>query len=65
MVRKLEGERLEAWLTAVAESQIEALQRFANGLEGDKAAVLMGLTRSHNNGQAEGQVTRIKLDPRE
>ena len=61
MVRKLEGERLEAWLTAVAESQIEALQRFANGLERDKAAVLMGLTRSHNNGQAEGQVTRIKL----
>ncbi len=51
MVRKLEGERLEAWLTAVAESQIEALQRFANGLERDKAAVLM----------AEGQVTRIKL----
>ena len=27
MVRQLEGERLEAWLTAVAESQIEALQR--------------------------------------
>jgi transposase len=61
MVRKLEGERLDAWLTAVAESQIEALQRFAAGLERDKAAVLMGLTRSHNNAQAEGQVTRIKL----
>jgi len=54
-------ERLEAWLTAVAESQIEALQRFATGLEQDKAAVLMGLTRFHNNAQAEGQVTRIKL----
>ena len=61
MVRKLEGERLDAWLTAVAESQIEALQRFATGLEQDKAAVLMGLTRSHNNAQTEGQVTRIKL----
>jgi transposase len=61
MVRKLEGERLDAWLTAVAESQSEALQRFAAGLERDKAAVLMGLTRSHNNAQAEGQVTRIKL----
>jgi transposase len=61
MVRKLEGERLEAWLTAVAASQIEELQRFANGLEQDKAAVLMGLTHSHNNAQAEGQVTRIKL----
>ena len=42
MVRKLEGERLEAWLTAVAQSQIQALQRLANGLQGDKAAVLMG-----------------------
>ena len=61
MVRKLEGERLDAWLTAVATSQIQELQRFANGLEQDKAAVLMGLTHSHNNGQAEGQVTRIKL----
>jgi len=61
MVRQLEGEHLEAWLTAVAASQIEELQRFAKGLEADKAAVLMGLTHSHNNGQAEGQVTRIKL----
>jgi transposase len=61
LVRKLEGERLEAWLTAVAASHIADLQRFANGLERDKAAVLMGLTHSPNNGQAEGQVTRIKL----
>src|SRR5258707_4945438 len=61
MVRKLEGERLETWLTAVAVSQIEELQRFANGLERDKTAVLMGLTHSHNNGQTEGQVTRIKI----
>ena len=61
MVRTLEGERLDAWLTAVAQSQIAELQRFANGLEQDKAAVLMGLTHSSNNAQAEGQVTRIKL----
>ena len=61
MVRKLEGERLDAWLTAVAERGLEELHRFANGLERDKAAVLMGLTHSHNNAQAEGQVTRIKL----
>jgi transposase len=61
MVRQLEGEHLDAWLTAVAESGIEELQRFANGLQQDKAAVLMGLTHSSNNAQAEGQVTRIKL----
>jgi transposase len=65
MVRKLQGERLEAWCALVAERGIEELQRFANGLQQDKAAVLMGLTHSHNNAQAEGQVTRIKLDPRE
>jgi len=45
---------------AVAESQIAPLQRFANGREQDKAAVLMGGTRSSNNAQAEGQVTKIK-----
>lgn len=61
MVRKLEGERLEAWCASVTESGIEELQRFANGLQQDKAAVLMGLTHSYNNAQAEGQVTRIKL----
>lgn len=42
MVRKREGEHLDAWLTAVAESGIEELQRFANGLEQDTAAVLIG-----------------------
>ena len=61
MVRKLEGHRLDAWLTAVETSGIEELQRFAKGLEQDKAAVLMGLTHASNNAQAEGQVTRIKL----
>ena len=61
MVRKLEGEHLEAWCASVAERGIEELQRFANGLQQDKAAVLMGLTHSDNNAQAEGQVTRIKL----
>jgi transposase len=56
---------LPAWCASVAERGIEELQRFANGLQQDKAAVLLGLTHSHNNAQAEGQVTRIKLDPRE
>lgn len=45
----------------VAASQIKELQRFAKGLERDKAAVLAGLTLVHSNGQVEGQVTRIKL----
>lgn len=42
MVRNLEGQHLDAWLAAVTEGGIEELQRFANGLKQDKAAVLMG-----------------------
>lgn len=61
MVRKLQGEQLENWLRSVRACHIPELHRFARGLERDKAAVLAGLTLSHNNGQVEGQVTRIKL----
>jgi transposase len=61
LVRSLQGTQLDSWLSSVAASDIPELQRFANGLERDKAAVLAGLTLSHSNGQVEGQVTRIKL----
>jgi len=61
MVRQLGGEHLESWLRSVRSCNIPELHRFANGLERDKAAVLVGLTLFHNNGQTEGQVTRIKL----
>ena len=61
MVRNLGGEQLESWLRSVRTCHIPELHRFANGVERDKAAVLVGLTLSHNNGQTEGQVTRIKL----
>ncbi len=61
IVHSLQGEQLNAWIAKVAASQIKELQQFAKGLERDKAAVLAGLTLSHNNGQVEGQVTRIKL----
>ncbi|HEX4207018.1 MAG TPA: ISL3 family transposase [Ktedonobacteraceae bacterium] len=61
MMRKLEGDRLDAWLTQVHESQLPELESFAHGVERDKAAVQAGLTLPINNGQVEGQVTRIKL----
>lgn len=35
--------------------------RFAEGVQRDKSAVQAGLTLAVNNGQVEGQVTRIKL----
>jgi transposase len=61
MMRKREGERLDAWLSQVHESQLPELESFAHGVERDKDAVQAGLTLAINNGQVEGQVTRIKL----
>jgi transposase len=61
MMGKREGERLDDWLTQVNASQIPELQSFAHGVEEDYEAVKAGLTLSLNNGQVEGQVTKIKL----
>jgi transposase len=61
LVRSLTGTQLDAWISKVEASGIQELQRFANSLEQDKAAVLAGLTLVHSNGQTEDQITRIKL----
>ena len=65
MVRKREGHRLDAWLERVASSNLAELQTFAAGVEKDKAAVKAGLTWPVNNGQVEGQVTKLKLIKRQ
>jgi len=61
MMRKREGDRLDDWLRRVHESQLPELQSFAHGVEEDYEAVKAGLTLALNNGQVEGQVTKIKL----
>lgn len=61
MVHKRQGYRLDPWLAQVARSDLPELQSFARGVEKDKAAVQTGLTRSINNAQVEGQVTKLKL----
>ena len=61
MMRLRQGERLDAWLSKVHESGLPELQSFAQGVKQDKAAVQAGLTLAINNGQVEGQVTKIKL----
>ncbi len=61
MLRKREGHRLERWLARVANSNLPELQQFARGVQRDKAAVQAGLTWEINNGQAEGQITKLKL----
>jgi len=61
MVHKREGQRLDAWLAQVAESNLPELQSFASGVEKDKDAVQAGLTWPINNGMVEGHVTKLKL----
>jgi transposase len=61
MVRKREGERLDAWLSTVENSQIQELQRFAQGILRDKEPVVAGLTQIHSNGPVEAQVHKLKL----
>jgi len=56
MFRHREGERLDAWLETVRNSQICELQRMVHSIEKEKAAVLAGLTLPHSNGVVEGKV---------
>jgi transposase len=65
MLRRREGERLAAWLTKAEASDVEELKRFADRLRADHDAVQAGLTLRYNNGQTEGQVTKLKLIKRQ
>ena len=60
-MRKREGQRLQDWIKQVTDSGLPEVQRFAKGLERDKAAVLAGLTLVYSNGQVEGQINKLKL----
>ncbi len=61
MLRTRMGEKLDAWLVQVKESQIRELQSFGAGIERDKAAVVAGLTLPQSNGLIEGKVNKLKL----
>jgi transposase len=61
LVRERRGEDLDAWRTQAAQSGMEPLARFAEGLQDDLAAIRSGLTLPWSNGVTEGQVTRLKL----
>src|SRR6266516_4277683 len=65
IVRKREGHRLQDWIKQVTDSGLSEVQRFAKGLERDKAAVLAGLTLVYSNGMVEGHVTKLKLIKRQ
>jgi transposase len=61
LVRERRGEDLAAWMAQVASSGIDALARFATGLQDDFPAIQAGLTLPWSNGVTEGQVNRLKL----
>jgi transposase len=61
LVRERRGDALEAWITETTASGLEALARFAHGLQEDLAAITAGLTLPWSNGPVEGHVNRLKL----
>ena len=61
----LHGERLDDWIDKVNADQLPALRSFATGLRNDHAAVVNGLTMTHNSGGVEGNVNRIKTIKRQ
>jgi transposase len=65
MVRKREGERLEAWVEQARESPIPELVRIGRGVERDQTAVQAALQLPHSNGVLEGHVHRLKLIKRQ
>jgi transposase len=61
LARERRGRDLEAWIMAATDSGLDALARFARGLQEDLAAVTAGLTLPWSNGVTEGHIHRLKL----
>ncbi len=61
MVRERTGEQLDAWLSEVGASHLEAFDSFATSVQQDKEAVFAGLTLPWSTGPLEGNVNRLKL----
>lgn len=57
----LHGNRLDCWIEQVDADDLPALHSFTTGLKSDHAAVVNGLTMTHNSGPVEGNVNRIKM----
>jgi len=61
LVRTRQPERLDGWLARATTSAGAALQRFAQGLRDDYAAVKAGVTMPWSNGPVEGHINRLKM----
>jgi transposase len=65
LVRQRQPERLEPWLKRAMASTLEALQRFATGLQEDYAAVKAGVTLPWSTSPVEGHINRLKMVKRQ
>jgi transposase len=61
LVRQRQPERLDPWLTRATASTLEALQRFASGLQEDYKAVKAGVTLPWSTSPVEGHINRLKM----
>ncbi|MFI6048447.1 ISL3 family transposase, partial [Nocardia sp. NPDC051321] len=61
MMTRLEGHRLDAWISAVGKDSLTAIASFARNLRRDIDAVRNGLTLPYSSGPVEGHVNRIKM----
>ena len=62
MIRRKAPAELDPWIERAKTSLVAAL---ANGVTKDKAAVASGLSSGWSNGQAEGQICKLKLVKRQ
>src|SRR5262249_17305114 len=65
LVRQRQPECLDPWLQHATTSALEALQRFANGLHEDYAAVKAGVTLPWSTSPVEGHINRLKMVKRQ
>ncbi len=61
MLKQRQSRRLESWLARAYKSASVELRGFASGIKRDYAAVKAALSLPWNQGQVEGQITRLKL----
>lgn len=61
LIQERRSEWLEDWLQRAAASAVSELVSFAAGIRQDLQAVMAGIELPWSNGQAQGQVNRLKL----
>ncbi|MDQ3816982.1 MAG: transposase [Acidobacteriota bacterium] len=65
MVKEKRADLFDDWLKRVQRSGLSDLQKWADGLVSDEAAVRNALSTEWSNGQVEGQVNRLKTIKRQ